>query len=558
MAVDPAKRDRVIEAASEVYSARSAINAGRRDIAREAELPLRTVTAVGRHRVDLLRAVVEGLPFPPVARHLQEQAVEPMEPALQVLLRAARDVLGDPAAAWDPLELQAMIAAPYDEEIRQVVAHRLNQRWDSAVEVIHQLRGSTADDAVEDDSAALHMVAVGLGLAMLAPLAPRWSDGKSWTALVARLLVALAPDDPVEDADPDSLITWRARVAIPSSATELSRLMHALSILRVRVVSLFTAQVNDGQQLVDLILKSPGDVDRATVVHGISSIGTDVIVTRGVVDDSADVATRVLHLCERLAQKPEAAPKAAADLVLADSWEVTTANVGEDSSAKVLRLQWTPDQHVVLRRVRAPFTKTEANRASALLALVSALAEVRGEQDSFGWRESLDDGRYISVRLGRPEDMAGVEAMHERSSAESRYQRYFTPMNEWREDNLRRISGGHRGATLVVTDMHEQVIALGNVFPMGPEETATAEIAVIVDDAWHGSGVGFRLTCHLIGVARRMGFARLIAYVLADNVAMLGLLSRTDLTWVPADAAEFGPSVTALTATLDPSRDAQI
>jgi hypothetical protein len=47
---------------------------------------------------------------------------------------------------------------------------------------------------------------------------------------------------------------------------------------------------------------------------------------------------------------------------------------------------------------------------------------------------------------------------------------------------------------------------------------------------------------------------------------MLGLLSRTDLTWAPAEAAEFGPSVTALTATLDPvvpevrdtSRDAQI
>ena len=88
MSVDPAKRDRVIEAAAEVYSQRSIINAGRRDIAREADLPLRTVTSVGAHRVDLLRAVVENLPFPPVARHLQEQASEPMEPALQALLRA--------------------------------------------------------------------------------------------------------------------------------------------------------------------------------------------------------------------------------------------------------------------------------------------------------------------------------------------------------------------------------------------------------------------------------------------------------------------------------------
>jgi RimJ/RimL family protein N-acetyltransferase len=549
MAVDPAKRDRVLDAAAEVYAQRSAINAGRRDVARQADLPLRTVSAVGKHRVDLLRAVVEGLPFPPVARLLQEQAQEPMEPAMQALLRASRDVLGDPAAAWDPLEIQAMVAAPYDEQTREVIAHRLNQRWDAAVEVIHQLRGSAADDAIEDDSAALHVVAVGLGLAILAPIAPRWSDGQSWTALVARLLVALAPEDPFAQIEADS-VTWRARVAIGINPTELSRLMHALSMLRVRVISLFTAQVNDGQQLVDLILKTPHDVDRATVVQGISSVGTDVIVTRGVVDDSSDVATRVLHLCARLAQDPEMAPKAAADLVLADSWEVTTATVGEDSSARILRLQWTPERHVVLHRIKAPFTKTESNRASALLALVAALAEVRGEPDSFGWRENLDDGRYVSIRLSRPEDMAGVEEMHERSSSESRYQRYFTPMNEWREDNLRRISGGHRGATLVVTDMHDRIIALGNVFPVGPDATDTAEIAVIVDDAWHGAGVGMVLTRHLISVARRMGFAALVAYVLAGNNAMLGLLGKTGLEWVPAPAPDFGDSVTALTADL--------
>jgi RimJ/RimL family protein N-acetyltransferase len=550
MSVDPIKRDRVLEAAADVYSQRSVVNAGRRDIARQADLPLRTVSAVGKHRVDLLRVVVEGLPFPPVARHLLDQATEPAEPALQALLRASRDVLGDPAAAWDPLELQAMIAAPYDEEIRAVVAHRLNQRWDAAVEVIRQLRGSTVDEAVEDDSAALHMIADGLGLAMLSPIAPRWSDGQSWTALVARLLVALAPDEGEEAGDPDSAITWRARVAIGTSPTELARLMHAVSIIRVRVVSLFTAQVSDRQQLVDLILTSPREVDRATVVQGISSVGTDVIVTRGVVDDSADVATRVLHLCARLAQDPEAAPKAAADLVLADSWEVATAAVGEDSSAKILRLQWTTERHVVLHRVKAPFTKTERNRASALLALVSALAEVRGEPDSFGWRENLDDGRAISIRLSRPEDMTGVEEMHDRCSPESRYQRYFTPMNEWREDNLRRISGGHRGATLVVTDVHDRIIALGNVFPVGPQETDTAEFAVIVDDAWHGAGVGMRLTHHLIGVARRMGFTRLVAYVLADNTGMLALLDRTDLAWEPTDATDFGDNVVALAASL--------
>ena len=156
----------------------------------------------------------------------------------------------------------------------------------------------------------------------------------------------------------------------------------------------------------------------------------------------------------------------------------------------------------------------------------------------------------MTVRLGRPEDSDGVERMHDRSSPESRYQRYFTPMNEWREDNLRRISGGHRGATLVVTDEQETVIALGNVFPAGHEDAEAAEIAVIVDDAWHGLGLGMVLTTHLIDVARRLGFTTLVAYVLAENRAMLGLLEHSPLDWQPSTDHDLGPSVLCLTATI--------
>ncbi len=216
----------------------------------------------------------------------------------------------------------------------------------------------------------------------------------------------------------------------------------------------------------------------------------------------------------------------------------------------VLRLQWTPERHVVLRRVRAPFTTTERNRASALLALVAELAEVRGDADAYGWRENLRDGRTVAVRLARPEDTAGVEALHDRCSAESRYQRYFAPMNEWREDNLRRIAGGHRGTTLVATDMRGEVIALGNVFPLGPDETEVAEIALIVDDAWHRAGVGRLLTQHLVEVARRGGFVELVAYVLGDNRAMIALLEATGLPWTSGADPEVGPGVIRMSTPL--------
>lgn len=548
MTADPEKRQRVLDAAAAVYAEHSIANAGKREIAKAAEVPVRSVSEVGEHRIDLLRAVVEQLPFPPVAETIRHQAAEPVEPAIQALLRAARDVLGDPATAWDPLELQALVIAPYDEPTRQVVVKRLNERFEAAEAVVHQLRGPgpANDEAFGDDAAALHLIAVGLGLAMLAPLSERWSDVRSWTALTARLLETIAAAD--TDHDEAAHTRWRARVTMPGTPAVMAHLLRVLSLLRVHVVSLFTAELGEGQQLVDMFLSSPMDVDRATIVHGISAVGSDVIITRGREEDAGDIATRVLHLSARLVQHPDVTPQAVADLVLADSWEVTTAAEGADSTDFILRLQWTPELHVVLRRVRAPFTNTERNRASAMLALVAAMSEAMGEPEGFGWRENLRDGRTVAIRLGRPADTAGVEAMHERCTPESRYQRYFTPMNEWREDNLRRISGGHRGATLVVTDVRDEVIALGNVFPAGPEDVDAAEIAVIVDDAWHGAGVGLLLLNHLIDVGRRMGFTSLIAYVLADNRAMRSLLQATGLEWSLSADHDLGSSVVCLTA----------
>lgn len=551
VADDPMTRERILAAAAELLAEHSIAGTTRRDVARAAGVGRRSVDEVAATRFDLLREVVTSMPFPPVAATMAQQAQHPTEPALQALLRAAREVLGDPGAAWDPLELQAISLSPYDEGLLAVVASRLDQRWSAAEAVIHQLRGPGGEhdeQVIEDAAAALHLIAVGLGLALLAPVAPRWSDARAWTALTARMLESLADADPSVDAPVG--VRWRARVTLPAQASAIARLLRVLSLLRVRVVSLFTSTLEGDRQLVDLFLASAPDVDRATVAHGLSSVGSDVIVTAGRAEDAGDIATRVLDLSARLVQHPEQTPQAAAELVLADSWEVVDAVEGADSTDFLLRLQWTPERHVLLHRVRAPFTRTERHRASALLDLVAAMAEAWGEADGFGWREILRDGDAVTVRLSRPADVTAVEQLHERSSEESRYERYFTPMNTWREEWLRRISGGHRGATLVVTDEQDAVIGLGNVFPLGPDESDSAEIAVLVEDAWQGRGVGAVLTEHLIEVARRMDFGRLVAYVLASNRPMRGLLDASSLTWEVTPEHELGPAVVCLTARL--------
>lgn len=552
MSVDPVARQRILDAAAALLVQRGVASVRRRDVAAAADVSRRQVDELAASRTDLLRMLIDILPFPPVAVRMAEQAENPDEPALRALLRAAREVLGDPGAAWDPLELQAIAMAPYDERLRADVAERMERRWAAAEAVIHQLRepGSDSDAAVIDDSAAaLHLIAVGLGLAMLAPVAPRWSDARAWTGLTARLLETLAPAERADSRVND--LRWRARITVPAQAAVVAHLLRVLSQLGVRVVSLFTSRIDDDRQLVDLFLTSMSDLDRSTIVHALSAVGSDVIVTFGREEDATDIATRVLHLSAELVQHPEQTPQAAAELVLADSWEVLDAAEGADSTSFVLRLQWSPERHVLLHRVRAPFTRIERNRASALLDLVAARSEAMGEPDGFGWRVNVRYGRTITIRLSRPADTSAVEDLHARCSEESRYERYFTPMNTWREDHLRRVSGGHRGATLVATDADGVVIALGNVFPIGPEDADAAEIAVLVDDAWHGKGVGGALTERLVEVARRMEFRRLVAYVLGSNRPMRALLASSSVDWKVTDDHDLGPAVVCLVADLD-------
>ncbi|MFM8773763.1 MAG: N-acetyltransferase family protein, partial [Actinomycetota bacterium] len=294
----------------------------------------------------------------------------------------------------------------------------------------------------------------------------------------------------------------------------------------------------------------PDSLDRDALTNALASAAHRVLVARGLPDDEDDLVTRILDAAAQLVRNPDGAPRAAADLVLADSWTVEPATEGADASADVMRLQWTPDHHVVLRRTDSPFVAVERARASALLRLVEAVASAPAGTGGFGWVERLGDGTRVTIRLARPEDAEAVAEMHSRSSEQTRYQRYFAPISEWRGDQLRRLAGGHRGATLVAQDARGNIVGLGNVFPDRPGDTVAAEIAVIVEDAWQGRGLGSRLLAHLIELARRQGYAEVVALVLADNSRMLALLERLPLSWNLGDDPDLGASIVRLCAPL--------
>lgn len=544
------RRQRILTAARELFEAAGVAETSRRDIAEAAGVATRSVTSWTDSRTDVLAHVIADLPFPPTSQRIQDAATstDPAAP-MQTILTAARDAFGAPASVWDVIELQALSLAHFDDELLAVVRDRIGMRWQAAQAVVRQLRGQGAvDDTIDDDAATLHLLAVGAGLALLDGLTPRPVEAAAWVRLTSRLLESLAAIDPRGRDYDGATRPWRIRVVAPATPAATARVLRVLALIGAEVISLFTHAQDDGTQLIDLICSAPETIGRDDITRSLATAGHRVLAAPGIPEDEHDLVTRILDVAAELVVHPERAPRAAAELVLADSWTVEPATEGEDATSDVMRLQWTPDHHVVLHREGAPFAAVERARASALLRLVDAVASAPAGTGGFGWVEYLRDGTQVVIRLARPEDTEAVADMHGRSSEETRYQRYFTPNTDWREDQLRRIAGGHRGATLVAVNWRGDIVGLGNVFPDRPYDTSTAEIAVIVEDAWQGRGLGGRMLEHLVELARRQGFDEVLALVLASNGGMVRLLERMDLDWTRSSDPDLGPTIVRMTA----------
>jgi len=547
------RRRRILAAAHALFEDAGVAATSRRDVAAAADVATRSVHAVADSRSALLALVTEALPFPPTSQRLQEQAqsAEARGEALQTILAAARDAFGAPASVWDVIELQATALAPFDDQLAEVVRSRVAMRWEAARAVVGQLRGEGGvDSTIDDDAATLHLLAVGAGLALLDGLTPRPVEAAAWVRLTSRLLESLAAIDPQGRDYDGTTRPWRIRVVAPATPAATARVLRVLALLGTDVISLFTHAQEDDIQLIDLICAAPQAVERDDLVRTLSTAGHRVLVAPGGPEDERDLITRILDAAAELVEHPERAPRAAADLVLADSWTVEPATEGEDASADVMRLQWTPDHHVVLHRAGVPFVSVERARASALLRLIDAVASAPAGTGGFGWVEYLRDGTQVVIRLARPEDAEAITEMHARSSEATRYQRYFTPNTDWREDQLRRIAGGHRGATLVAVNWRGDIVGLGNVFPDRPGDTSTAEIAVIVEDTWQGRGLGGRLLEHLLELARRQGFDDVLALVLSSNAGMIRLLDRLGVEWTKEADPELGATIVRMSAPL--------
>ena len=448
-----------------------------------------------------------------------------------MLIEAAGQIFAAPELSWSVLELEALTRAHRDDDVRALETARLEKRAANMRTVTEQTRRAGGlDDDVDSDALVHFALALSVGLAVIDPVS-RQPSRANWNALIARIGASVAPAELLLAAEYDARKPWRLRIDIPDRPGGLAVLVRALSTLHASVVGTAVLASGDGIRTIDLAVTLPEKVTAQTLLAAAMAAGSNGHVTEGSVDDGLDMPTRVLDGATELVTNPGSAPLAAAALVEADRFEVTDATEGEDDAAGVLRLQWTPDQHVVLHRDWAPFARAEQTRASALLRLAAAIASIAGRRRGARLgragqrrRHSLDPvGPPRGRRRGRGDARALLRAdplppLSPRGRPVARPQPAPAHRRPSGRDPRRHERGRFdRGA--------------GQRLPRDPGDGHAAELAEIVEDAYQGRGIGTRLLRHMLELAERLGFHNVVATVLAENAEMLAVLEATGLGW---------------------------
>jgi RimJ/RimL family protein N-acetyltransferase len=134
----------------------------------------------------------------------------------------------------------------------------------------------------------------------------------------------------------------------------------------------------------------------------------------------------------------------------------------------------------------------------------------------------------IEIRPIRPDDRKALADGLRRLSAESRYRRFFSPLDKLSEQQLTYLTDvdHHDHEALVAVEAGtEQGIGVAR-FVRTKGDPEVAEVAVAVADDWQGQGIGSELLHRLTERARAEGIKRFSGSILEENRAMRELMAE--------------------------------
>ena len=145
--------------------------------------------------------------------------------------------------------------------------------------------------------------------------------------------------------------------------------------------------------------------------------------------------------------------------------------------------------------------------------------------------ERLPDGRTITIRAQRPEDLDGWRAALARASAETRYLRFFGAKSEVSETEAHYfldIDFVKHVALVAVADEDGRPTLIGGGRYYVVDQARLRSPSGLSMNI-RPRGLAPLLIRHLAAIGREAGFRELVAEVLSDNLPMLRVFERSRL-----------------------------
>jgi RimJ/RimL family protein N-acetyltransferase len=142
------------------------------------------------------------------------------------------------------------------------------------------------------------------------------------------------------------------------------------------------------------------------------------------------------------------------------------------------------------------------------------------------WTEELVlEGRRVSVRQIHDDDVDRLRRLFFRLSPETVHLRFFQPLKAPSEKMLHHLAEvDHDQRQAIVAVVDDEVVAV--VRYDRSADPSLAEMAIVVEDAWQGHGLGKLLLRRLTIDAMEHGVETLTATVLGENRRAMGLAHR--------------------------------
>lgn len=190
---DPSVRDRLVEAAAEVFAERGYEGARVQEIVRRAGLSTGAIYTNFRNKADLLLAAVGTAQVDSLFATI-ELAADAADG-----LRFAGHELPTARRATRPLLFEAMVAARRDPEVAALLRRRLMKFRSLMAHAIAsgQHTGSVAPD-IDANAAAEFCQALGMGFLLMEAVGLPHAGDAEWSDLIDRLVDSITPGDEKE------------------------------------------------------------------------------------------------------------------------------------------------------------------------------------------------------------------------------------------------------------------------------------------------------------------------------------------------------------------------